>query len=105
MRVFYRYRSMFASGYDDWEYAEVMMSPREDKAAWFKERASELGEEYNWSEHYRRTDIEEVEMPPVEWLEEQVKMARGRVAYYTTLATEFTALVEKAKKSPETPAC
>lgn len=54
---FFKCRQKFGYGHEDWEYREHY------SADVLKE---ELCVEYDWSEHYRGCDIEEVECPPKE---------------------------------------
>lgn len=53
-----KYRSNFSSGYGDWIYKFL---PYEEQDEDLKEFKNDLDAAWNWSEHYRGSEIERVE--------------------------------------------
>jgi len=102
VRIFYRYRSMFAHGWANWAYDDVLLASEDEWKEWAQERARELGEEFNWSDKYRQTDVERVDTPPLDYLRAQVKRSEDSIKYHTDRAAELRKLIEEQEQEPTT---
>lgn len=86
--MFVRYRQNFSSSRGKWQYGEY---PDDMELS---EIRSELREEYDWSEHYRGSEIEVIDRPPNDWLKSSVDGAERQIQRLTDRIARYKKLLE-----------
>lgn len=79
----YRYRTNFSDGEGVWEYTD---------RHYCKENVKEFCDrEYDWSQHYRGCDVEEVTFPSIEWAQKRVAEIEAGLKYRQSLLEYYRA--------------
>lgn len=87
--MFVKYRQNFSSSRGKWQYAEYPDGWNLD------EIRRDLGDEYNWSEHYRGADVDRIDRPPNEWLVEELTRTECKVINLADKIRRYRELLEE----------
>ena len=79
--VYYKFRTLHSSGYSGWEWDECDLGDNGTWEAAQEEITGEISDKHNWSEHFRRVEIERVDVPPKEWVVEQIGRSKRQIQY------------------------
>jgi len=81
----------WSSGHFGTEYQYV--NDEENLNVAISEARLSANEEHNWSEHYRGCKVTQIDTPPMEWLENEIKRVQGRyesLLKYHDILTGYT---------------
>lgn len=87
----FKYREKYAEGPGNWEYEYTCMALLEEKIWDLKQQA-------HWNEYYRGVEFEEIEHPPLEYLEGLKESILIEIAWQKGSFERITKLISKIKE-------
>jgi hypothetical protein len=85
LTVYIRIRHSFSSGSQPWEYQDFYFHPEdtpEDIDEVIQDFVEQYHDEYAYATHRHQVDFERIERPPVEWVQEQIKVSKSWVVHH-----------------------
>lgn len=93
MIVFLRFRHKWASRIYEWDHLSRWVTPECDLDALMDEVGEELCDEFSYSDKYRGVDVERVENPPGEWIQERIGQCHGVIKSNQEMLAELRKLM------------
>lgn len=91
-----RYRACDRSGtHSDWSYQQL--SDHEDLKEFALELRSEYESEHSWDEGYRGHEVEQIETPPLEWIEAELVRTEQMITRLAKWKWELRELGDKLR--------